>query len=108
MITGIFSRLIIFERFLYFSFQTGKGPFPCPECPQEFERVHDLARHLPRDHRIDTGFKLSHFEKCKFRLFCVTFIHTSWADSRFLTIPLQPLTIHLTGTNLVVPAVPSE
>jgi len=39
-----------------------QGPFPCAQCGRSFDRAHDLARHLPVDHQIDTGFRLSHFK----------------------------------------------
>jgi len=39
-----------------------RGPFPCSHCEKSFERAHDLARHLPVDHKVDTGFRLSHFK----------------------------------------------
>lgn len=39
-----------------------QGPFPCAQCGKTFDRAHDLARHLPVDHQIDTGFRLSHFK----------------------------------------------
>jgi len=40
----------------------GQAPFECAQCGKLFDRAHDLARHLPLDHKLDTGFKLSHFE----------------------------------------------
>ena len=45
----------------------GSGTYRCADhgtrgCSQVFQRLHDLARHLPKDHGIDTGFKLHHYD----------------------------------------------
>jgi len=45
------------------------GPFKCSDhgtrCNKEFARIHDLARHLPKDHGMDVGFGLHHFDPKK-------------------------------------------